>query len=66
MATLSKPLVKAPVTEKQKKLAFAEEQYDYCYDIVEQGMGTVGKRFFFAQLAIGIFGGLIEFNVRVW
>lgn len=36
-------LVKAPVTEKTKALALAEEQYGYCYDIVEQGMGTVGK-----------------------
>ena len=31
-----------PVTRKQQ-VALAMEQYAYCYDIVDQGVGTIGR-----------------------
>lgn len=36
-------MIAAPVAEKADALALAAEQYAYCYDIVEQGVGSVGK-----------------------
>lgn len=36
-------LVRSPAVEKECALTLAAEQYAYCYDIVEQGVGSVGK-----------------------
>lgn len=36
-------LVRAPVVDREDALDLAYEQHSYCYDIVEQGVGTIGK-----------------------
>ena len=36
-------LVREPVSEKIEALELASEHYSYCYDIVEQGVGTLGR-----------------------
>ncbi len=36
-------LIQAPAPDQETALALAKEQYAYCYDIVEQGVGSVGK-----------------------
>jgi hypothetical protein len=42
-ADVVESLVRAPVAEKPAALELAHEQHSYCYDIVEQGVGTIGK-----------------------
>ena len=36
-------LVRVPVADKKGALELAHEQHSYCYDIVEQGVGTIGN-----------------------
>ena len=36
-------LVHAPVANNKDAPALAYEQHSYCYDIVEQGVGTIGN-----------------------
>ena len=47
IVTLSSDVVECfvlePTSEKGDTSALAREQYTYCYDIVEQGAGTIGK-----------------------